>query len=557
MPKQEDPTQTLVVDNFQGDMTIYNFGNINSGLSNIFITGGNNPFLRPGQLTWNVAAEQIDPNGSVITDLILDMKGREESGVHYMYAIGHTGRLYKIQVNDPNTYNPDYDNPVLLTTLTAQSPTFTRGGFIDFFGSIERIYIGHDKGVTRVDFNGANETFVGSVGSWTQNVPRPFKQFVGKLYIGNGSNIAEIDSTATVTSYTKLSPGFPANTQVRDMDFSVDGNYLEMIVTRLALPDITATTQDTTSTANSDSYNFKWNGTDQGYTTFDTYPSFSLFSNHTFQDYQYVFGYDLHGMAIFNPTQKVITEPEAVGLLPNAITSYGNILSWMEPLYFEGVLIGLNNIYGPLDHLVGGSGYHSMLVHLATGTETDIVRIPCQIQVSNFGLGSSSNNYPNNVFGSGKIYFSTLETSSAPTTKYKLYKWKYVPSPEVPATSLVPAEFASYQTQTQMFSKRVRVKEVRIYGNPWANNVSFQIDLIGPDGNPIDGASFIFGTSISSTTPPNGSTPGQGPLQVGDDFAWFNPKMDRSYALGLRITNIGTANHVINKCEIDYAAGGE
>lgn len=539
-----DPIKTLVVDNFQGDMTIYNFGDINSGKSNIFVTGGNNPFLAPGQLTWNAAPVQIDPNQTVVTDLILAMKAREESGVHYVYAIGHTGRLYKIQVNSPSTNNPDYDNPVLLAILSINSPTFTRGGFIDFFGATERIYIGHDKGVTRINFDGTNETFVGVLGSWTQTVPRPFKQFVGKLYIGNGANIAEIDSTATITSYAKLSPGFPANTQVRDMDFSVDGNYLEMIVTRLALADITSTTQDTTSTANADSYNFKWNGTDRGYTTFDTYPSFSLFSNHTFQDYQYVFGYDFHGMAIFNPTQKVITEPEASGLLPNAITSYGNILSWMEPLYFEGTMIALNNIYGPLDHMVQGSGYHTMIVQFATGDETDVIRVPCQLQVSNFGLGANLNNYPNGVFGSAKVYFSTLEVSSAPTTKYKLYKWVFDPSPEVPASTLEATIGVSYQTQTQLFSKRIKVKEVRVYGNPWDDGVSFQIDLVGPDNNPISG-----GTKVYDTT--------DGTLIAGEDFAWYNPQMNRTYGLAVRITNLSGTNHVINKIEIDYTDGGE
>lgn len=537
--------KTLVVDNFQGDMTIYNFGDINSGKSNVFVTSGNNPFLAPGQLTWNNESVQIDPNESVVTDLILAMKAREESGIHYVYAIGHTGRLYKIQVNDPASYNPDYDNPVLLATLTAQSPTFTRGGYIDFFGATERIYIGHDKGVTRINFNGTSETFVGALGSWTQNVPRPFKQFVGKLYIGNGANIAEIDSTATVTSYAKLSPGFPANTQVRDMDFSTDGNYLEMIVTRLALPDITSgTVQDTTQTANADSYNFKWNGTDKGYTTFDTYPSFSLFANHTFQDYQYVFGYDLNGMAIFNPTQKIITEPEAMGMLPNAITSFGNILSWMEPLYFQGNLVFLNNIYGPLDHMVQGSGYHSLFFQYATGTETDVIRVPCQLQVSNFGLGASSNGYTNNVFGSSKVYFSTLETSSAPTTKYKLYKWTFIPSPEVPSSYSAPNSFAGYQTQTQMFSKRIAIKEVRIYSNPWVANNSFLIDLIGPDGNPISGGSRTFDTA-------------DGTLTIGSDYSWYNPQMDRTYAVALRISNLGTANFVINKVEIDYAEAGE
>lgn len=155
---------TLVIDNFRGQLTNYQFGDINSGRSYVQVCAGQNPFIKPGQLTWGNKPVSIDPDGAVITDLILAGKERVESGVMYVYAIGHTGRLYKIQVNDPTTYNPNYDNPVLLATLSVNSPTFKRGGFIDFYGATNRIYIGHDKGVTRIDFDGTNETFVGVLG---------------------------------------------------------------------------------------------------------------------------------------------------------------------------------------------------------------------------------------------------------------------------------------------------------------------------------------------------------------------------------------------------------
>src|SRR3990167_6234997 len=229
------PTTTKVIDNFKGNMTPYRNGDLNNGRSYWIDVFGSDPFTKPGNLTWNEEATQIDSAGSVITDLIMAGKVRVESGIIYVYAIGHTGRLYKIQVNDPTTYNPDYDNPVLLATLTSGTPTFTRGAFMDFFGATERIYISHDKGVTRLNFDGTSETVVGVVGSWTQNVPKPLQQFLGKLYIGNWTNLAEIDSTATVTSYTKLSPSFPANSQVRDLKMSPDGNYIHSVVTELPL----------------------------------------------------------------------------------------------------------------------------------------------------------------------------------------------------------------------------------------------------------------------------------------------------------------------------------
>ena len=127
-------TKTLVIDNFKGSMTSFQDGDINSGLAYAVSAFGYNPFSKPGNLTWCDTPQQIDVAGAVITDFIMCGKERVESGILYVYAIGHTGRLYKIQVNDTSTFNPDYDTPVLLATLTSGSPTFTRGGFIDFFG---------------------------------------------------------------------------------------------------------------------------------------------------------------------------------------------------------------------------------------------------------------------------------------------------------------------------------------------------------------------------------------------------------------------------------------
>lgn len=518
-------------------MTNIQNGKMDNGFTYSLNTFGNDPFALPGSLTWAQAATQIDAAGSVITDLIMAGKERVESGILYVYAIGHTGRLYKIQVNNPATFNPDYDNPVLLTTLTSGSPTFTRGGFIEFFGSTERIYIGHDKGVTRVDFNGANETAVS--GTWTQTVPRPLAQFVGKLYIGNGSNLAEIDSTATQTSAAKLSPGFPDNTQVRDLDVSTDGNYIHIVVSRLALADITSATQDTSFTANSDSYIFKWNGTDTGYTAFNTFPSFSLCSNIIFGDSQYTFGYDQSEMAIFNPIQKLITATQEMAPLPNAVASTGSLVTWMAPLFYTDHLELTYGVFGYPDRDIQ-TGYWATFGHVATSPETDIIQVPCQIQVSNFAQGSSSNGYADNIFSTGKIYFSTLETSSAPTTKYRFFKWSPVGIPGI-TTSVLDA--AIYQTQTQLFSKKVKVSEVRVYGEPWVADNAFTIDLIGSAGTAISGGSMTF-TAGSNLT-------------VGDDFAWYTPQCAPTYALGMSVTQAGTTNHVINKIEVDYEYAGK
>ena len=535
----ENLVKTLVVDDFRGSMTVYQNGPINSGKSFELNVAGYNPFLKPGTLTWSSAPIQIDAAGSVITDLVLSGKERIESGILYVYAIGHTGRLYKIQVNDPTSYNPNYDTPVLLATLTSGTPTFTRGAFLDFFGDTQRIYIGHDKGVTRIDFDGTNETVVGVLGSWTQNVPRPLKQFLGNIYTSNGTNLAEINSSGTVLTYTKLSPNFGAGNQVRDLDVTPDGNYLEAVVTRLALPDITSATQDVTSTVNSDSYIFKWNGVDAGYTSFVTYPSFSLNANTLFQNYQYVFGYDQFGMAVYSPTEKIVSLGKAMSPDPNAIISTGNLLMWLAPLYYNGSLEVDLFAWGSLDFEVG-PGFWDLMFSIGSGTETDIIRAPFMMSVSNAAQGSSSNGYTDNAYGFPKVYFSTLETSSS-TTDYKFFKWTPIANPNFSSGTIISN--AVYQTQTQLFSKKIKVSEVRVYSEGWVANNSFRVDLIGSDRNPITNADKVF---------TSGST-----LTVGDDFAWYNPAIEPTYAVGVMITNLGTANFTINKIELDYSSAGK
>jgi len=412
------------------------------------------------------------------------------------------------------------------------------GGFIDFFGSTERIYIGHDKGVTRVDFAGTNETAIS--GTWAQNVPRPLQQFVGKLYIGNGTNIAEIDSTATVTTSTKLSPGFPTNSQVRDLDVSPDGNYLCIVVSRLALTSIL--TANTSSSANTESYIFKWNGTDNGYTSSTTFPSFSLNAEIMFQDWQYTFGYDQYGTAIYNPNQKIMTLTECFCPMPNAISSNGNILNWIAPVYFNGVLEADYFSWGSLDFEVGNPlGFWDSFFLNAKAPETDITLVPFQLPISNTQFGASYNVYTDNASSVSKIYFSTIETSVTPTTAYRFYRWNPVVSFNLSNSD--PIILGTYQTQNQIFSKKVTIKEVRVYGEPWASGNSFTIDLIGSAGTAMSGGSKTFTAGTN--------------LTVGTDFAWYTPDCAPTYVVGVAITNVGDTNHVIMKVEIDYTIGGK
>lgn len=343
---------TLLIDKFNGSLTRQSIGDMDSGLVKYATSFGNDPFSNPGNLTWFESPVQIDPNGLVITDLIMATKPRLESGITYVYAIGHTARLYKIQVNDPTTYNPNYDNPVLLATLSSNTPTFKYGASIQFYGATQKLYIGHDKGVTSINFDGTGEAFVGDIAQWIQNVPRPSINFTGITYWGNGTNLAAIDSTATVTSYAKLSPSLQVGTQVRDIDVSPDGNYAQIVSSGVPQPDMTTNVQDTTSLSSNDSYFSYWNGTDTAITSYNPFNSYSINAHLSFGSNEYTVGYDLGGAAIYQGSQKIISLPNSNCPTPQALYSIGNLLGFGAPEYANGVLSASLITYGQYDNEV-------------------------------------------------------------------------------------------------------------------------------------------------------------------------------------------------------------
>lgn len=536
---------TKIIENFGGRLTRDNIGDMNSGLAKYPTTFGNDPFSNISNLTWLEAPTQIDPSGSVITDLIMAARSRLESGITYVYAIGHTGRLYKIQVNQPSGYNPNLDMPVLLTTLVVNSPTFKFGSSLQFFGSTEKIYVGHDLGVTTVNYDGTGEAFVGVLGSYTANVPRPSAAFVGSIFFGNGNNILQIDSTSTVTTYAKLSPAFESGTYVRDLDISPDGNYLQIITSRLNSPDLTSSVQDTTSLSSTDSYKSLWNGTDLGVTSRESYNGYTINSNVTFGPFSYTMGYDLGGAAIYTQGQKIISLPNSISPNFGAMFSTGNLMGFGTPETASTFLQGSIMAYGQYDEEVQKGLYR--FLRLTAGTpQTDIITMPLCLIVSNLFYGSSSSGYAGNQVGSAKMYFSTLETSAAPTTKYKFYKFTTVP------TGLGTSIGGVYETQQEtsfslfrsILSKKFKPTQIRFYTEPLVANNSFKIDLIGSDGNPMADCSKTF-------------TVGSGPITAGQDYLWYTPAGAPTYSLGVRITNLGSVNWTGVKLEIDYQEAGQ
>lgn len=527
---------TLKIDKFAGRLTRQDEGDINSGFAKYSKSHSYDPFSNPGNLSWNEVPIQIDAAGSIITGCVVAQKERIESGIVYVYAIDHLARLYKIQVTKPSTNDPNFDTPVLLATLASNSPTFTMGGSMDFYGTTERIYIGHDIGVTRINFDGTNETFIGSAGSYTANVPRPLEQFLGNLYFGNGNNIGEIFLT-TLNTYARLSPGFPSNTQVRDIDISPEGNYMELVVTELALGSIISTAPDPSEITHANSFIFKWNGTDQGYTSYFTFTGFSLTANYTYGQRAFTFGYDLAGAGIFNPTEKILGPVFARSPLPNGQSSTGNLMGWEAPEFNSGFLKHSTFLYGPLDQDYPGASWYRVLMTAAGGSDLNVIKIPSILLVSNLSFGSSTNSYTAGIFGNGKSYFSTIETDASNVAHYKFYKWFNVP------TGVGTSALGVYETQNLLFSKKQKINQVRVYTAPLVANNSFTLSLIGSSGSAMTNGSKTFAAGTS-------------PVAAGDDLMQWTPAVAPTYTLGLNITNVGTANMTIVKVEIDHEPAG-
>lgn len=531
-----------IIDNFTGRLTRDNIGDMNSGMAKYPTTFGNDPFTNISNLTWLEQPIQIDHAASVITDCITAARPRLESGITYVYAIGHTGRLYKIQVNQPSGYNPNLDTPLLLTTLTQNGGSgnpinFRYGASIQFYGATEKIFVGGDAGVTKVNFDGTAETYLGT--PTVVNCPRPSVNFLGVLYFGNGNNLIAVDSTETIITNTKLTPALDQGMQVRDLDISVDGNYVHIVASKIAAPDMTVGTQDTSSLSSSDSAVYFWNGIDQGVTSKTSFNSYLINANTSFGSNTYTTGYDFGGAAIYTSGQKIVTLQNATAPTPNAVFSSGNMLGIANAEITNGFLTGAVLMYGQYD-FEKPKGLYRFLRQSAEGAQTDILNIPYCSTVSNLFYGSSYSGYTNNQVGSAKIYFSTVE-SNATTTKYKFYKFITFPTGTGDALNGVyeTQNSTSFHLFRSVVSKKFKPTLIRLYAEPMTTNVQFRVDIIGSDGNPMSGGSKTV-------------TIGSGDWVNGQDSIWYTPQTEPTYSMGIRITNLGIVNWTLVKMEVEY-----
>ena len=533
--------ETIEITNFSGKLTRKIDGDLNSGFANFTTSFGYDPFSKPGNLTWFEAPVDISTG---ITDLIVAAKPRFESGTQYIYALGSTGKLYKIQPN--SITSPNVDSVIGIGSVLAGSSSYNFGGSIEFFGATEKIYIGSDSGVNSINFDFTADQRIGGASNYTSNRYRPLKQFIGKLFYGNGNNLGAIDSTGTivpsVASSGQINPALPTSNYVTDLDVAPDGNYLYITATTIPNENITTVSNDRQDAASGEGYLYKWNAIDQGITALSSIPSYAVTALQTYLNNNIFFSNDSFGASLNDGTNKLLTLPNNKAPFPNSTTVTGNFISWVAPELVNGTALSASMYYyGKLDEN-SENGLWRVMRYGTTLSSGFIYQTPVNLLTNN--KYSTVNNAITSIvtLGYGKHYFSVYDVNSG-TNSYKLLRFLITP------TGSGTPQLGVYQTQTQLFGKRVSIKQIRVYTEPTATNNGFQIDLVGSDGAIITNGTFNYSYSAGT----GDITKLEGSLERIN----FNPKMMDVYACALRITNTGTSNMTIKKIEVDWEPSGK
>lgn len=544
---------TLLINNFTGALTRQNFGDINSGLAFFDTSFGYNPFFNTGSLTWFKAPTA---GSAVNSGLALASVSRMEGTTLATYIISSTGHLFR--VTGEGSSGGD------LHTLSTGSPTFTYGGDITFFG-LNTLMISHDLGVTKIVVD-ASGNFVSEaqVGVWdaTHFVPittcRRMHPFIGKLYVINSdasttyaNNIAEIDSTLTVTSYAKLAPSLPMGTFIRDLDESADLTYM-LLSSSIVPSELLAPVNDAVNSAAGASALYKWNGTDPGITTGYSLPNFGVSALESFSGKEYLFMYDTFGSALYESGSKKWTLRNQKSPMSGATAPAGNFVTWTAPDFYwnddtqTGSIYGSLYYYGRLDENMP-VGLWRVFRQTSALTGGVIYSMPFN-QFSANRYVSVNSSATVQVDTNGTHLFSFIDYSGSGGSTVNNNYIFYASPPDDSPGGWTGAIAGVYQTQTQMFPQKVTWKQVRVYCNPTVASNGFQVDLIGPDNKKI-------ANSTGTYTFAAGGDPTK--LQGALDRINLNFASAPSYGVALRITNTGTTNMTINKVELDTMPSGK
>lgn len=558
MSKQSIPfskPETIVINNFSGRLTRILNGDLNSGFAKYFTSYGYNPFIKPMNLTWLRGPIDISSaTPSNFTGLVVAGKSRIEGRDLYVYTVDDSGVISKFQPYARGSGgNPTFSGNSVVGTAqpvgSGQTQSYEAGASMEFFGNVQQIFLGTNTAVVRVNFDGSAASVVGSTSNYyAGGIGRPLKPFAGNLLFSNGNTFGAINATNTVVSsvigtglgnlYSQINPPFPPDNLVRDIDSSPDGNYAYILASTVPTDvTLTAAGDDSMYGALGESTLYKWNGVDAGTTALQQLPRGISTALQIYLDQQRIFSSDPFGADMNDGVNKLLTLPGIKSPAPNSISVNGNFITWATPeVSNAGDSMNASLFYfGSLDQ-ENPSGLYRLARLSPTLASGFFYNVPFNLAVTS----AYSNVYVNKTGVSPQSYgahvLSTIELSSS-TSQKKFWSF-YV----TPINNNVNANEGVYETQTQIWSKRMGLSQVRVYTEPVVTGNGFRLDLIDVDGGVMDNGTFTyaFGDPVDKEERIN-----------------FSPQVRTFYGLGIRITNTGTKNMVIKKIEIDVMPEGQ
>jgi hypothetical protein len=567
MPKK---VNTIVINNFGGRLTRIINGDLNSGFAKFDTSFGYDPFSKPMNLTWlNQPSSIAGMTGVVVAGI--NSTASPSDFAQVVYVVDTSANLYQVLVNNPlSGPNPNVDSVVSMQSVHGN---YTYGASMQFFGQRGALYIGASGAILtagsvfgngNIILNGASSVI--STAAQLQGDFHPLAKFSGKLLFGNGATIGAIDATGTIISsvftvsdlwgpqYSQLNPPLPADQTVRDLDASIDGNYLQMSASSTYPDRIYSTNGTPDSQYSAPGYGavYGWNGVDQAVTTAITVPAGTTTALQNYLQSHLLFLNDAFGAAVSDGVTKILSLPNNKSPLPNATGVNGNFLTWMAPEMTDNNTSRVATLYyyGSLDQ-ENPVGLYRLLRWENPTANSYVYQVPYQAIVSN-SYSTVFTNAPAEVNGVGSVavgkhYFSAFsvrDQNLAPSVAGNHHFMRFIVSSNGPES---PQE-GVYETQTQLFSKRVSLTQIRVYTEPTVANNGFDLDVIGVDGEVVTNGDFSYtytaGTDITQL---------QGSLQRIN----FDPSISPGYGFGIRITNTGTTNMTIKKIEIDYTESGK
>lgn len=531
--------QTLVIDNFSGEITPDMIGSLNSGMCPIALTPyGKLPFGRYKNRGLQFMEAPYMLSGSTPLTASLQLgKIFTDAKFPVVYGDDILGNFFLVKVSDITVPTADLDTVIYYTGTVGATIKYGGGIFYDSNQSI--LVVGQDNGTSSAGTsplaiaNVGTTSFVTATTNFTVGRPRPLAFFINNLYVGNDNHLSQMNSNySSILTLDVINPPIPSGWTIRDMKVSPDGTYLIVVATqenRLEEFDNSAGQQHQFGQNNS--LVAFWNGTDLAYTSVQYFYGINITALAVSSTGAVVFGKDIEGMGIYD-----LAANKLIGIDDVSENGETNQFRPYPPMPY-----GIDSIGNFFFFLMqSGNSLFVYMFNLITR------KLYCLQQIPNFGsnngfvpgglciasqAGDAVISGLNNNVTKSKIYYFFKDLSSGTAYGYALHLANYGGTVA-----------GNYATQYEEFGRKIRPVSVRIFTYPTVTGVSFNVKLLDIKQNTLLNQTYSFAAGSDLTKSQGSLTKIEMPVKT---------KAVSELALQIAPNSLSSV-FFIDKVEIDY-----